>query len=117
MKRIIPFNLVVVLLLAIAQAAFAITPAPSGHLIIKRSVTLGRNLSITIKIDGKLAGLLSWHRTFETTLTPGRHVVTAEPSEFGEIYHLTLDVRPQQTYSYTAHYNAHRLTLHSNAVP
>ena len=72
---------------------------------------MGRNLSVTIRIDGKLGGLLSWHRTFETDLTPGRHSITAEPSQFSESWHGTIDVRPGQTYSYMAYYTVNRVVL------
>ena len=111
MKQLIRASFVLLVLLAIAQPVLAAGPANSGHLILKRSPTLGRNYSITIRIDGKLGGLLSWRRTFETHLAPGRHTITAEGSEFGTPFHMTLDVKAGQTYSYTAHYNSHRLTL------
>ena len=111
MKRIISLSLVVLLMLTAAQAAVATTPATSGHLVIKRSPTLGRNLSITIKIDGKVAGLLSWGRTFETDLAPGRHELVAEASKSSGTWRTTLDVRPHQTYSYTANYSSGHLKL------
>ena len=111
MKQIIRASFLLVLLLAFVHPAFAAGSANTGHLIIKRSPTMGRNLSVTIRIDGKLGGLLSWHRTFETDLTPGRHSITAEPSQFSESWHGTIDVRPGQTYSYTAHYTVNRVVL------
>jgi hypothetical protein len=111
MKQIIRASFLLLVLLAIAQPAIAAGPANSGHLIIKRSPAMGRNLSVTIRINGKLGGLLSWHRTFETDLTPGRHSISAEPSQFAQQWHGTVDVRPGQTYSYMAYYTLNRLVL------
>ena len=111
MKRITCASLLLFVLLAIAQPVVAAGGANTGHLIIKRSPTMGRNLSVTIRIDGKLGGLLSWHRTFETDLTPGRHSITAEPSQFAQQWHGTVDVRAGQTYSYMAYYTVNRVIL------
>ena len=111
MKQITRASFLLVLLLAIVQPVLAAGSANTGHLTIKRSPTMGRNLSVTIRIDGKLGGLLSWHRTFETDLTPGRHSITAEPSRSVEYWHGTVDVRPGQTYTYTAYYTVTRLIL------
>ena len=111
MKRITCASLLLFALLALTQPVVAAGSANTGNLIIKRSPAMGRNLSVTIRIDGKLGGLLSWHRTFETDLTPGRHSITAEPSQFAQQWHGTVDVRPGQTYSYMAYYNVNRLIL------
>jgi len=56
MKQIIRASFLLVLLLAFVHPAFAAGSANTGHLIIKRSPTMGRNLSVTIRIDGKLGG-------------------------------------------------------------
>jgi len=55
-------------------AIFATSAADGGHLLIKRSPVLGRNVSITLTIDGKLAGTVGWNRTYDRYLTPGRHI-------------------------------------------
>ena len=92
-------------------AIFAKTAAEGGRLLITRSPTLGRNKSIYLTIDGKPAGSLTWGRTYDRYITPGRHVLTASPSRTGDAWHTTLDVRPGQTYSYSASYNVDRLVL------
>jgi|SRR5437763_1828296 len=85
--------------------------ANAGRLIITRSPLLGRNVSITINIDGRLAGTLGWRRTFDQSLAAGRHVLVATPSRSGSPWRTALDVQPGHTYSYAAHYNVDRLVL------
>jgi hypothetical protein len=103
----------VLLIFGICQTASA---ASGGRLIIKRSPVLGKNVAITIRIDGKLAGTLSYNRTFETILTPGRHVLTAVPNRLDTPWQGTLEVRPNETYHYTAHFAVSRLVLERNAT-
>jgi len=104
----------VALALVLCQPASA--AETGGRLIIKRSPVLGRNVAITIKIDGKLAGTLSFGRTFDTFLAPGRHVLTAEPNRLDTPWQGTLEVRAHETYSYTAYYTLGRLGLERNTT-
>ena len=97
-----------------ASQTVGASPA-AGHLVITRSPTLGRDVSITIHIDGKMAGLLSWRRTVETNLAPGRHVLKAVPNRNGTPWQGTLEVRANQTYSYTAYSTAGRVALEPKA--
>jgi hypothetical protein len=96
------------LFIAGAQLSFA---ADGGRLVIKRSPTLAHNLAVTITIDGKLAGTLTRGRTYETSLTPGKHMLTASPGRGRSPWHATLNVRAGETYTYTASYNASELVL------
>lgn len=92
-------------------AIFANTAAEGGRLLITRSPTLGRNVTISLKIDGQPAGSLTWGRTYDRFITPGRHVLTASASRTGSAWQATLDVRPSQTYSYSAAYSVDKLVL------
>ena len=92
-------------------ALFVNTAAEGGHLVITRSPTMGRNLTVTLKIDGEPAGSLTWGRTYDRYITPGRHLLTASPNRTGSAWQGTLDVRPGQTYSYNASYNVDRIVL------
>jgi hypothetical protein len=92
-------------------AIFANTASEGGHLLIARSPTLGRNVTITLKIDGKLAGSLGWGRTYDRYITPGRHILTASATRTSGAWQATLDVRAGQTYSYSAAYSVDRLVL------
>jgi len=94
-----------------SDAIFATSAADGGHLLIKRSPSLGHNVSITLRIDGKLAGLLTRGRTYEAYLTPGRHHLTASPNRSGGTWRGTLNVRVGETYSYTASFNVDEVVL------
>jgi hypothetical protein len=111
-RRIAVLSFVAVIF-GLCQIASAAT---GGRLIIKRSPVLGKNVAITIKIDGKLAGTLSYNRTFDTYLAPGRHVLTAVPNRLDTPWQGTVEVRANETYSYTAHYSVNRLVLERNAT-
>lgn len=92
-------------------AIFATSAADGGRLFVQRSPTLGRNVSITLTIDGKPAGTLTWGRTYDGYITPGRHVLTASPNRSREGWQGTLNVRRGETYSYSASYNVSKLVL------
>ena len=68
-------------------------------------------MTITFTIDGKMAGQLRWGETYDKSLPPGRHLLTAAASRDGEYWQTTLDVSPGQTYSYSAAYAVDRLVL------
>lgn len=92
-------------------AIFAKTATEGGRLLITRSPTMGRNLTVNLKIDGQPAGSLTWGRTYDRYITPGRHTLIAAPSRTGRAWQGTLDVRPGQTYSYSAAYSVDRVVL------
>ena len=94
-----------------SDAIFATSAADGGRLIIRRSPSLGHNVSITLRIDGKLAGLLSRGRTYDRYLTPGQHHLTASPNRSGGPWRGTLNVRVGETYSYTASFNVDEVVL------
>jgi hypothetical protein len=79
--------------------------------LITRSPTLGRNVSMTITIDGKPAGSLSWGRTVDRYITPGRHLLAASATSTDTLWHATLDVQAGQTYAYSASYNVNQVVL------
>jgi hypothetical protein len=85
--------------------------ADGGRLVIKRSPTLGTYVSVTVRIDDKLAGLLTRGRTFETHLAPGSHQLSASSGQGRSPWHGTLNVRTGETYTYTASLSASELVL------
>ncbi len=95
---------------------FANSAADGGRLLIRRSPTLAHNVSITITIDGKLAGTLSRNRGFDRFITSGRHTLTATPNRNRGPWQTTLNVRAGETYSYTASYNVDKVVLTPAAV-
>jgi hypothetical protein len=90
---------------------FAASSTEGGHLRITRSPLLGRNVAIDITVDGKPVGSLSWGRTVDRYITPGRHVLTAWATSTDSAWRATLDVRAGQTYSYSASYNVNQPSL------
>ena len=87
-------------------AIFANSAGGGGRLVIRRSPSLGHNVTIYLAIDGQLAGTLTRGRTFDRYITPGRHVLTATPKRSRRSeWQGTLDVRRGETYSYTASYS------------
>ena len=61
-------------------------------------------------IDGKVAGTLVQARTYDRYITPGRHILTASPTN-GGAWQGILDVRRGETYSYVASYNVNKIVL------
>lgn len=92
-------------------AIFAASAADGGRLVIKRSPVLGSNVTISFTIDGKLAGTLVRGRTYDRYITLGRHILVASPNRSRGDWRMVLDVRPGQTYSYTASFNVDKLVL------
>src|SRR3954463_308035 len=96
------------LFIAGAQLSLA---ADGGHLVINRSPTLGSYVSVVVRIDGKLAGMLTRGRTFETNVAPGNHKLTASAGDGRTPWYGTLNVRAGQTYTYTASLAVNELVL------
>lgn len=108
MKQVLRIAICALLIGGVQQSLLA---ADSGRLVIKRSPTLGSYVSVTVRIDGKLAGLLSRGRTFETQLTPGMHKIDADAGSNRTPWYGTLNVRAGETYTYTASLPASQLVL------
>jgi hypothetical protein len=91
-------------------ATFATSAADGGRLFIRRAPLLGENVTISVMIDGKVAGTLVKGRNFDRYIAPGHHPLTASASA-GSTWQGTLDVRVGETYSYSASYNVNRIVL------
>ena len=92
-------------------AIFATSAATGGRLVIQRSPTLGDNVTISLMIDGQVAGTLVRARTYDRYITPGRHLLVASPNRSLGAWRGTLNVHPGETYSYTASSNVNELVL------
>lgn len=100
-----------------SAAIFATSAADGGRLVIKRSPVLGTKVTVTISIDGKPAGLIRRGQTYDKYITPGRHVLVASPPRLASAWRTVLEVRPGQTYSYTASFNGSKLVLTPTSGP
>jgi len=83
--------------------AAAPSQAPA-RVFIKRIPNLGTNVIVQLWIDGKPAGSLGYGRTYEGTLTPGRHIlaVLATRSLSPIPWEMALDAQSGKTYLFTA---------------
>jgi hypothetical protein len=90
---------------------FASSLATGGRLVIRRSPALGHNVSMSIYIDGRPAGTLVRARTFDRYITPGSHLLTVSPNSVLGRWKALLNIRPGETYTYTASVNVDRLVL------
>jgi hypothetical protein len=90
---------------------FAATAADGGRLVIRRSPTLGDNVSVTLRLDGKLAGTLTRGRTYDQFIAPGDHTIAASPSAGGIPWRGTVNVHAGETYTYTATYTVNQIAL------
>ncbi len=88
-----------------------------GVLVIRRTPNLGNEVFVSVGIDGRRVASIGYGHTFETVLSPGRHVlaVLATPRpNYRDWWTIELDVRPGRTYSFTAVPFASQLILRRN---
>ena len=84
----------------------------SGSVSISFSPVLGLNVGVVIGIDGRYAGVITKGHTFWQELPAGRHVIfVSRNGRLSEGTSTIVDVRPGQTYHFTAHYNTDALVI------
>jgi hypothetical protein len=99
------------IIIAIACSFVTIAPiqgrsSDSARLIVNRSADFGVNESINLAIDGVQVAVLGINQNYDTTLPPGKHVVsiTTNPKTYSEQapYQVPVNAEPGQTYTFTA---------------
>ena len=93
---------------------------PRGRLIVLRAPNLGWNLALNLKIDGRTVANVVQGRRYDHFVPAGRHVLTvsAVPSDYFYPMSTALNVRPGQTYVFTAIWqDSNRVTLVPSALP
>ena len=93
------------------KSTFANGPSDGGRLIITRSPVIGDNISISIYIDGQVAGTLARYQTFDRYLAPGRHEIVARPGRLAGTWRGTIDVSLGKTIKYVASYATDHVVL------
>jgi hypothetical protein len=82
--------------------------AQPARLIIRRFPTLGANVIVDLYVDGAPFSSVTYGRTLDATLSPGRHVLSVQATP-GPIYitrtNTTLDAQGGETYTFTAEDN------------
>ena len=72
-----------------------------GVLRMKHSPTLGINIPIEVRIDGRQSGAFTRGHVYERELAPGRHTLyAARPGQLYASFYGMLDVQPGATYSF-----------------
>jgi hypothetical protein len=87
---------------------------PSGRLIVIRVANFGWNLAASLKIDGQTVANIVQGRRYDHAIPAGRHVLTvsAVPNlELRQPTSITVNVRPGQTYIFTALWDADHVYL------
>jgi hypothetical protein len=93
---------------------------PGGRLIVLRAPNFGWNLALNLKIDGRTAANVVQGRRYDHFLPAGRHVLTvsAVPNDYFYPMSTVLNVRPGQTYVFTAMWqDSNRVALVPSALP
>jgi hypothetical protein len=106
--------LMLVALLVIGSVGTSRAAHGAGRLIIWRVPGLGNDLVVAVNIDGRHAADLTYGAHLDTTLSPGRHVVSVEP--YPRVYSfagssVVIDVRPGELYNFTAKGSVQQLIL------
>ena len=87
------------------RSPHAVAPSQApARLVIRRIPNLGANVIVQLWIDGKRAGSLGYGRTYQSTLTPGRHVLAVMATrQLSPIpWEMALNAQSGQTYIFTA---------------
>ena len=94
--------LIFICVYAVATASGA--PA-AGRLVILRAPNFGWNLVLHVRIDGRDAANVVQGRRYDRPISAGQHVISVEPVPYtysGQRTSVQLNVKPGQTYVYTA---------------
>ena len=93
-------------------SVYAPGAADGGRLLIRYSPTLGINVGLVVRIDGREAGAFTKGHIYKRYLPPGRHEISVYRNGRGwDAWHMTLDVHRGQTYSYVAKHNSYKVLL------
>jgi hypothetical protein len=88
---------------AVSSASAA--PPPGGRLVILRAPNFGWNLVLHVQIDSRDAANIVQGRRYDRPIAAGPHVISVEPIPYsysGQRTSVQLNVKPGQTYVYTA---------------
>ena len=97
-----------------ATSSFA---AEGGRLMVKRSANFGERVSLSLSVDGKQIARLVQGRSYDGYLAPGTHVISATVVPnlvYSPVWQKQINIRPGQTYSYTAIWQGTKMVLAGN---
>jgi len=85
-----------------------------GRLIVHRGSAFGSKLALHLKIDGRTVASITQGRNYDGLIPAGHHelsVLAVPRSGFREPMSVSLDVRPGQTYAFTAVWESDQIVL------
>ncbi|HEV3409211.1 MAG TPA: hypothetical protein VG095_02880 [Chthoniobacterales bacterium] len=83
-----------------------------GRIVIEYSPTLGINVALAVRIDGRNAGGFTRGHTYVRYLSPGRHHIwVARNGRLYGAWERTLYVRPGRTYAFLAKHRVNEVFL------
>jgi hypothetical protein len=88
-----------------------------GRLVILRAANMGTDLTVNLKIDGKVAANIILGGQYNAPLAAGPHVLTVLATPNRDAVSPTqthIVVKPGQTYTFTAMWRGERLKLVAN---
>jgi hypothetical protein len=88
-----------------------------GRLVILRAANMGEDLTLNLKIDGKVAANIIMGGQYNAPLAAGSHILTVLATPNRDAVSPTqthIVVKPGQTYTFTAMWRGERLKLVAN---
>jgi hypothetical protein len=92
-------------------------PQPDGRLIVLRAPNFGWNLALNVKIDGRTAANIVQGGRYDQFVPEGRHTLTVSAVPNYQPTSTVLNVRPGQTYVFTATRQNTGVVLVPSALP
>jgi hypothetical protein len=89
----------------VAESTFGQSVRDDARLIVRRIPNLGYNVIVDLYVDGVAVPPIVYGQTYKGFLPAGRHVLSVLPTpspKWSTPWQMTLDVRKDQTYSFTA---------------
>ena len=103
--------LVISFVLLGATSSFA---AEGGRLMVKRVANFGDRISLSLSIDGKEVSRLGEGQSYDGSLSPGRHIISATVVPnlvYSPVWRKEVSVQSGQTYSFTAIWQGQKMVL------
>jgi hypothetical protein len=107
-------RLLLILILFFAVSVPTDAAKPGGRLIVIRVANFGWNLAANLKIDGQTVANIVQGRRYDRRISAGRHVLTVSvvPNlQLSQPTSITLNVRPDGTYIFTALWDSQNVYL------
>ena len=85
--------------------------------MVKRVANFGEQISLSVSVDGKEVARLDEGRSYNGSLAPGRHVISATVVPnlvYSPVWQKEIKIQSGRTYSFTAVWQGQRMVLVSN---